>query len=130
VRARFDEDLGLLVQRELTRAHGILGGEILAALGPCLSAAARNLGATREDFVPWRGAVSPLGTDLRDLGRWRAVAAVLLTGGGKIRKRVDKNLGFPTGSECATWPRFWCLRRRSWTLSFGSKGPWIFPPSR
>ena len=95
VRARFDEDLGLLVQRELARAHRILGGEILAALGPCLSAAARNLGTAREDFVPWRADVSPLGTDLRDLGRWRAVAAVLLTGGSKIRKRVDKNLGFP-----------------------------------
>jgi len=95
VRARFDEDLGLLVQRELARAHRVLGGEILAALGPCLCAAARNLGATREDFVPWRADVSPLGTDLPDLGRWRAVAAVLLTGGSKIRKRVDKNLGFP-----------------------------------
>jgi ATP-dependent helicase/nuclease subunit A len=95
VRTRFDEDLGLLVQRELTRAHRILGGEILAALAPCLAAAARNLDATREEFVPWRADVSPLGTGLQDLGRWRAVAAVLLTGGSKIRKRVDKNLGFP-----------------------------------
>ena len=95
VRARFDEDLGLLVKRELARAHGILGGELLGALGPCLRAAARNLGGTRADFVPWQAEPSALGADLQDLGRWRAVATVLLTGSGKIRKKVDKNLGFP-----------------------------------
>ena len=96
VRARFDEDLGLLVKRELARAHGILGGELFGErLGPCLRAAARNLGGTRADFVPWQAEPSPLGADLQDLGRWRAVATVLLTGGGKIRKKVDKNLGFP-----------------------------------
>lgn len=95
VRARFDEDLGLLVRRELTRAHGILGGEFLAALGPCLYAAARNSGATRVELVPWQADPSPLGADLRDLGRWRAVAAVLLTAGNKIRKRVDRTFGFP-----------------------------------
>jgi ATP-dependent helicase/nuclease subunit A len=95
VRARFDEDLGVLVRRELARAHRILGREILAALAPCLSAAAHNLGGTREDFLPWQADVSALGAELRDLGRWRAVAVVLLTSGGKIRRRVDKNLGFP-----------------------------------
>jgi ATP-dependent helicase/nuclease subunit A len=95
VRARFDEDLGLLVKRELVRAHGILGGELLAALGPCLRAAARNLGATREDFVPWQSDAAALAADLQDLDRWRGVAVALLTGSGKIRKKVDKNLGFP-----------------------------------
>ena len=95
VRARFDEDLGLLVKRVLTGAHGILGGELLAALGPCLRAAARNLGVTRQDFVPWQADASPLGAELQDLGRWRGVAAAFLTGGGKIRKKVDRKLGFP-----------------------------------
>jgi ATP-dependent helicase/nuclease subunit A len=95
VRARFDEDLGLLVRRELARAHGILGSELLAALGPCLTAAARNLGAIRADFAPWQADASALGADLHDLGRWRGVALALLTGGGKIRKKVDKKLGFP-----------------------------------
>ena len=95
LRARFDEDLGLLVKRELTRAEAVLGRELLTALGPCLAAAARNVGATRGDFVPWETDSSPLGADLRDLGRWRAVATVLLTAGGNIRKKVDKKLGFP-----------------------------------
>ena len=95
LRARFDEDLGLLVKRELTRAEAVLGRELLTALGPCLAAAARNIGATRGDFVPWETDSSPLGADLRDLGRWRAVATVLLTAGGNIRKKVDKKLGFP-----------------------------------
>src|SRR5580658_1323832 len=95
VRARFDEDLGLLVRRELAAAHGILGGELLATLGRCLTAAARNLGATRADFTPWQADASALGADLHDLGRWRGVALALLTGGGKIRKKVDKKLGFP-----------------------------------
>jgi ATP-dependent helicase/nuclease subunit A len=95
VRARFDEDLSLLVKRELARAERILGGELLAALGPCLSAAARNLGAAREDFVHWQTDASALGAELQDLGRWRGVAVALLTGGGKIRKKVDRKLGFP-----------------------------------
>jgi ATP-dependent exoDNAse (exonuclease V) beta subunit len=95
VRAHFDQDLGLLLKRELDVAQGILGGELLAALGPCLRAAARNLGAARADFVPWQTDAAALGTDLRDLGRWRGVAVALLTGGGKIRKKVDRNLGFP-----------------------------------
>ena len=101
VRALFDEDLGLLVKRELTRVRGILGGELLAALEPCLRAAARNVAGTRTDFIPWETDALPLGTELRDLGRWRAVATVLLTtnGRGKLRKRVDKRLGFPP--ECA-----------------------------
>jgi ATP-dependent helicase/nuclease subunit A len=95
VRARFDEDLGLLVKRVLRRAHGILGGGLLAALGPCLVAAARNLGAARDDFVPWQADASALGADLRDLGRWRTVALVLLRSDGKLRKKVDRKLGFP-----------------------------------
>jgi ATP-dependent helicase/nuclease subunit A len=95
VRARFDEDLGILVKRELTRAHGILGGEILATLARCLHAAARNLSGIRDDFVPWQADSSALGADPQDLGRWRGVATVLLTGSGKIRKKVDRNLGFP-----------------------------------
>jgi ATP-dependent exoDNAse (exonuclease V) beta subunit len=95
VRAHFDEDLGLLVSRELDGAHRLLGGERLAAIGPCLRAAARNLGSTRPEFVRWQTDPSPLGAALSDLARWRAVATVLLTGGNKIRKRVDKTLGFP-----------------------------------
>jgi ATP-dependent helicase/nuclease subunit A len=96
VRARFDEDLGLLVKRELNVGHGVLGGRLLAALGPCLRAAARNVGGTRaDDFIPWQADSSPLGADLGDLARWRTVALVLLTSAGKLRKKVDKNLGFP-----------------------------------
>jgi len=95
VRALFDEDLALLVRRELKLAHKILGGELLQALGPCLSAAARNLGTTRTDFLPWRTDPSALGADVHDLARWRGVAVALLTRGGKIRKKVDRKLGFP-----------------------------------
>ena len=95
VRAHFDEDLGLLVMRELTRAYRLLGAELIAALGPCLHAAARNLGGTRPEFVPWEADRSALGTRLEDLGRWRGVAAALLTAGGKLRKTVDNRLGFP-----------------------------------
>ena len=97
VRALFDEDLGLLVKRELTRVEGVIGAELLAALGPCLRAAAQNIGELRADFDPWKTDTSVLGAELRDLGRWRAVALVLLTSAGKLRKKVDKNLGFPPG---------------------------------
>ena len=95
VRSHFDEDLGLLVMRELTRAHRLLGTELLGELSACLHAAARNLAGARPEFVPWETDRSPLGTGLQDLGRWRSVAAVLLTAGGKLRKTVDKNIGFP-----------------------------------
>ena len=97
VRTLFDEDLGLLVKRALTRVQAIIGGELSAALTPCLRAAARNMGGTRTDFIPWEADGSPLGAELRDLGRWRVVALVLLTLDGKFRKQVNKNLGFPPG---------------------------------
>ena len=43
VRAHFDEDLGLLVTRELTRAHGILGGRVLGGPGAVPDARRREM---------------------------------------------------------------------------------------
>lgn len=36
---------------------------------------------------------------VEDIARWRALADLLLTGGGSLRKRLDKNCGFPPGNR-------------------------------
>ena len=98
VRAHFDEDLALLVTRDIKAAHAALGSEIIAALAPCLQAAAQNLGEGRPDLMAWAADPSPLAAHARDVGRWRGMAALLLTGDGKkLRSTVDKRSGFPPG---------------------------------
>ncbi|HTV95315.1 MAG TPA: UvrD-helicase domain-containing protein [Steroidobacteraceae bacterium] len=97
VRAQFDEDLALLVRRELRRAHAALGDATIAALGPCLRAAALEPDCKWMELLPWRTDESTLGSGAADLARWRGVAALLLTAGGKLRSSVNKTDGFPPG---------------------------------
>src|SRR3984885_15305082 len=51
VRRHLDEDLGLLVGRVLSRAHDIIGEEILAVLSRLTQGAARRAGADRPDLA-------------------------------------------------------------------------------
>lgn len=103
VRAHFDEDLALLVTRELKAAQTGLGEELLSELVPCMRAAARNLSGKRADLVAWEHDVSPLAAHVDDIERWRGMAALLLTTDGKLRKRVNATSGFPP--ECVEKPR-------------------------
>jgi len=102
VRQHFDEDLQLLVSRVLVRACDVLGAERLAALSPLLHAAAQRLAEGAPEMSEWRSSGSILRSDPADLGRWRGMSWLLLTGEGTLRKRLTKNEGFPR--ECADKP--------------------------
>jgi ATP-dependent helicase/nuclease subunit A len=99
VRQHLDEDLQLLVARVLIRARDVLGAEMIAALSRLAHGAARRAGAERPDLSDWAQDGSPLRADTADLGRWCGVARLLLTGEGKLRKRLTKSEGFPP--QCA-----------------------------
>jgi ATP-dependent helicase/nuclease subunit A len=99
VRQHLDEDLQLLVARVLIRARDVLGAEMIAALSRLTHGAARRAGAERPDLSGWAQDGSPLRADTADLGRWCGVARLLLTGEGKLRKRLTKSEGFPP--QCA-----------------------------
>ena len=99
VRRHLDEDLRLLVSRVLIRAHDVFGTERIAALSTLMQCAAERLGAQRPELAEWQHDGSPLRADTADLGRWRGVAQLLLTGAGELRKRLTKSEGFPP--QCA-----------------------------
>ncbi|MEA3196265.1 MAG: hypothetical protein QOF32_317 [Gammaproteobacteria bacterium] len=99
VRQHFDEDLELLVARVLSRARDVLSPERIAALSQLVHGAARRAGTARPDLSAWAEDGSVLRTATADLERWRAVAQLLLTGEGELRKRLTKNEGFPP--QCA-----------------------------
>ena len=98
VRQRFDEDLELLVTRTLRSAYEALGGERIAAASPLLRAAAQRLDDERPDIAEWRIEKAPLQPDAKHVGRWRAMAALCLTNGSALRKRLTKTEGFPPQS--------------------------------
>jgi ATP-dependent helicase/nuclease subunit A len=75
VRRLFDEDLALLVSRALSRASECIGKERIGELSRLM----RGVELTAE---------------AADVGRWRDLTSVLLTGGGSWRKKLTKNEGF------------------------------------
>jgi ATP-dependent exoDNAse (exonuclease V) beta subunit len=102
VRAHFDEDLALLVTRTLKDAAGVLGADVIASLPPLMRAAARRLDSERPDLAAWLEPSGALRAEASDIERWRALAGLLLTKDGGLRKRFDRRQGFPPG--CAELP--------------------------
>ncbi len=90
------------VAKTLDRARSSLGSDICRELAYLVSFAADNLDAHDPDHF-----LKPLSAYKDDLyfeaspERWRALAKLLLTGSGAVRKKVDRNSGFPPGPETA-----------------------------
>jgi ATP-dependent helicase/nuclease subunit A len=99
VRRHLDEDLGLLVVRVLNRALDVIGGERIEALSRLIQGAAMHLGNGRLELADCAADGSALRATVRDLGRWRGVASLLLTATGDLRKKFTKNEGFPPQSS-------------------------------
>jgi ATP-dependent exoDNAse (exonuclease V) beta subunit len=96
VREILTDGLRRLVERDL-----VVAAKLLAEMQtPELMAAARyvaNFNAAGDHpLLNW---ISPLGSAAYELGRWRALAVLLLTKEGKPRTRLDKNVGFPDLKE-------------------------------
>jgi ATP-dependent exoDNAse (exonuclease V) beta subunit len=99
VRRHFDEDLALLVTRNLQGALDVLGGEALASLPVLMRDAAGRLVGERPEWSVWLAPAAPLVADASDLPRWRSMAELFLTRDGRLRKRFNKTQGFPP--DCA-----------------------------
>ncbi len=79
-----------LVGEELAQIEACLA-PWLARLYPLFAYAQGQLGNTVPALCP--------AADAASLESWRAIGNALLTGGGELRKRVDKRNGFPVGND-------------------------------
>ncbi len=96
-RAVLEDALRSLVEETLSRACSAVPPSLqedLIALG---AFAAANLSADgQENEITRLADPAPFpGSAAEDLSRWRGIAGLLLTGGGTLRKAVDKRCGFP-----------------------------------
>ena len=97
VRQLFDEDLALLVSRALSRAYDCIGKERSGELSRLMRGAAARM-QQPSMLSEWQAGGGELDAKAAHIGRWRALAAVLLTGKGTLRRNLTKNEGFPEKS--------------------------------
>lgn len=100
VRARLERNVELAIAAHLDRVHRRVPADVIASLVRLGRYAADNIGpfanATQEAFAISNGLP---GAAAGDLSLWRAIAALLLTGGGDWRKRIDARIGFPAADD-------------------------------
>lgn len=87
-----------LIETELTQIHQHVPGRLQQALMPIARYAASQLPDTHP-IAPLRDWQIALQARLADLPSWRALAELLLTSTGGLRKRLDKNMGLPATDE-------------------------------
>ncbi len=97
--------LAMLVASDLTRAGMAIESGMQAQLRATAHYAAGNLIAAGSDSIiktleHW---THELTGDLSELNHWRALASLLLTNSGTLRKRFDKNMGLPAEKEAKTF---------------------------
>jgi ATP-dependent exoDNAse (exonuclease V) beta subunit len=87
-----------LIESELQQVYQVLPGRTQQALMPIARYAASNLPAEHALAIlaDWQ---HPLTASVEDLPGWRALAELLLTSSGGLRKRLDKNMGLPATDE-------------------------------
>ncbi|GAA4409370.1 nuclease [Advenella faeciporci] len=93
------ESLAQAMDEDIARVSGLMPMGWADTLAPIARMAASTLAdpaAGHYDDYPlldWDG--SPLLPYFTDIGRWKALARLLLTGKGQLRSRLTKNEGFP-----------------------------------
>ena len=87
-----------LIERDLASAASLVNGRVQSLLMPLARFAAANAPGLCDALADW---AVPLTAGIDDLAHWQAVAALLLTGTGSVRKTVDKRCGFPADKEFA-----------------------------
>jgi len=98
LRAEVEAGFAALVERDLAAVAELLDAGWQARLMPLARFAAANVPELLAPLLDWE---QPLAAGIADLPRWRAVATLLLTGTGGLRKSLTKNIGFPAGKEFA-----------------------------
>lgn len=87
-----------LVENELDALLQVLPARTQQALMPIARFAASQLPADHAlaSLLDWQTALT---ASLEDVSGWRALADLLLTSSGGLRKRLDKNMGLPATDE-------------------------------
>jgi ATP-dependent helicase/nuclease subunit A len=87
-----------LVESELQQAVQALPGRTQSEIMPIARYAASQLAPDHAiaALSDWQ---QPFTADIADLPGWRALAELLLTSSGGLRKRLDKNMGLPATDE-------------------------------
>jgi ATP-dependent exoDNAse (exonuclease V) beta subunit len=98
LRAEVEAGFAALVGRDLAAVAELLDSSWQARLMPLARFAAANMPELHEALLDWD---ETLAAEIGDLPRWRALAGLLLTGTGSLRKSLTKNIGFPAGKEFA-----------------------------
>ncbi|MCL2344424.1 MAG: UvrD-helicase domain-containing protein [Desulfobulbus sp.] len=96
LRAEVEGGFAVLIERKLAAAGELLDSRWQERLLPLGRFAAANGPDWLEPLADWS---APLTAGISDLPRWRALAGLLLTGQGTVRKMLDKRVGFPAGKE-------------------------------
>ena len=98
MKAEVEAGFAALIERDLAVVGGLLDGRIQSLLMPLARFAATNAPGVVDAISDW---ISPLTPTIADLGAWQAVAGLLLTGTGTLRKTVDRRIGFPADKAFA-----------------------------
>jgi ATP-dependent exoDNAse (exonuclease V) beta subunit len=85
-----------LIERDLAAVGELLNARMQTLLMPLARFAAANVPDILVAIADWN---EHLSATIADLPRWQAAARLLLTGTGRLRKLVDKRIGFPADKE-------------------------------
>jgi ATP-dependent helicase/nuclease subunit A len=87
-----------LIESELQKVVAVLPSRLQQTLMPIARYAASQLPSdhTISTLLDWQ---QPMSASIEDLPGWRALAELLLTSSGGLRKRLDKNMGLPATDE-------------------------------
>ncbi|AXS78920.1 exodeoxyribonuclease V subunit beta [Dechloromonas sp. HYN0024] len=87
-----------LIERDLAAVGALFNVRMQTLLMPLARFAAANVADGHAPIADWH---EHLRSSITDLSRWQAVAGLLLTGTGTLRKTVDKRIGFPADKSFA-----------------------------
>ncbi|MFN4325026.1 MAG: UvrD-helicase domain-containing protein [Azonexus sp.] len=98
MQAEVEAGFAALIERDLRQVAQHLDSRLQSLLMPLARFAAANVPEVLGALEGWQ---KTLRGELDELPLWRAVADLLLTGTGTLRKSLSKNNGFPAGKEFA-----------------------------
>ena len=90
--------LAYMISSDIQAAAEVFSARYQQALMPIARFAATHLEANHPiaQLLDWD---SEIGAETHDLAEWQAVTELVLTAGGTLRKRLDKNMGLPATPE-------------------------------
>ncbi|WP_265946364.1 UvrD-helicase domain-containing protein [Dechloromonas sp. A34] len=97
MKAEVEAGFAALIERDLASVAALLDARTQSLLMPLARFAAANVPEVLEPLLDW---TAPLSADIADLVQWQALATLLLTGTGTLRKALNKNIGFPADKQC------------------------------